>query len=199
MFSEKLATEFGEFTYLSFSTSYMPPLRHARKFPPAIQMDPKAAKIPDAFIGIRTIAGGSPRLVVRMNMPENFRCPVPTISPCFCDSDSFAARGLFPVRDFRHRICGLAPNQLILPILQKANLNRILKATPAQIDVPDAERYSAHCFRRCAAMEMINCGSMMAFCMETVGWSPAAFRSYLQRLKDEEAALRNIPSSITPG
>lgn len=67
--------------------------------------------------------------------------------PCFCCSAHFAPNGLCPVHDFWPLASVISPSEFATPALQGQNLNRILKALLAKLDIEGAVRYSTHCFR----------------------------------------------------
>ena len=200
VFAETLATDVGNFMYLSFLYVLRGPFEAipARRAPLALPRDTKVPRAPMTSYAIAP-SQTAPRFIPKLNKRKHHRGPAPPLTPCFFGPDSFDANGIFPVRDIRPLICGRAPNLMALPIAQKDNLSRNLKAMISRAGVPDEERFATHCFRRGLNMEMLKCGAALSVIMKTAGWPSAALGAYLLFLQAEEAGLRNIMSSIIAG
>ena len=194
MTAETLGADFGKFMYLSFLFALRGPSEAlpAQRSPLTTRLDSKILQAENALIGLRKLSDGSTRLILKLNKRKNFRGSVPLMRPCFCGSGHFVSNGLCPVRDFWPLVISLPPRSWIMPSLQKPNLNRILKATLSNLNVEEASRYSAHCFRRGAAMELLNLGTTLAAIMKTAGRNSAAFRAYLQFRLAEESDMKAV-------
>ena len=196
--AETLSTDFGKFMYLSFLFVLRGPSEAlpAQRAPLTTKLDSKILQAEKALLGLRKLADGSIRLILKLNKRKNFRGSVPLMRPCFCGSQHFVSNGLCPVHDFWPLVAHLAPKAFIMPSLQKSNLNRILKAILTKLNVEEAARYSTHCFRRGAAMELLNLGTTLAVIMKTAGWNSAAFRAYLQFHLAEESDMKAVLMQI---
>ena len=196
--AETLSTDFGKFMYLSFIFVLRGPSEAlpAKRAPLDMRLDTKAIQADKALVGLRKLTDGSLRLILKLNKRKNFRGSVPLMRPCFCGSSHFVSNGLCPVHDFWPLISGITPREFVMPTLQSSNLNRILKALLTKLDVEDAVRYSTHCFRRGAAMELLNLGTTLAVIMKTAGWNSAAFRAYLQFHLAEESDMKAVLTQI---
>ena len=182
MTAETLRADFGKFMYLSFLFALRGPSEAipAQRAPLTTRLGSKILQAEKPLIGLRKLSDGSIRLILKLNKRKNLRLSVPLMRPCLCGSEHFVPNGLCPVRDFWLLVAHLPPKSWIMPSLQKSNLNRILKAILWKLNLEEASRYSTHCFRRGAAMELLNLGTTLAVIMKTAGWNSAAFRAYLQ-------------------
>lgn len=82
---ETLASELGAPIYLStlFVLRGPPGAILVRRDPLAIKLDDKAPETPKALLGIRTLADGSPRIVLNLENRKNPRRYSPLTSPFF--------------------------------------------------------------------------------------------------------------------
>ena len=113
--------------------------------------------------------------------------------PCFCDADDLGGKGICPIHDFWPAVCKNSLwNEPLFPALRSKNINRILKGMLRSMNIPEADSYSTHAFRRGASMELKNSGSNLAQILKTVGWNSSAFRAYLSFVEDEEVNIRSI-------
>ena len=120
--------------------------------------------------------------------------------PCSCAGSVIGGSGLCPIHDFWPALkrstaihCALFPNLL------KRNMNRVLKASLASIDIPDAELYTLKGFRRGCLMEIKRSGSTLAVILGAGGWRAAGFKAYLSLQEDEEANIRALLVDIDRG
>ena len=101
-----------------------------------------------AVIGLREFQGEQ-RIVLKLAKRKNTRNAFIATRPCFCTSNAVLPKHNCPIRRFWKAVLGhTEPGALLSPSLQGENFSRILRAVLAKLGVPDAERYSRHCFRR---------------------------------------------------
>ena len=113
--------------------------------------------------------------------------------PCFCASGGLFPRSLCPVHILWESILQTtSPGDLLFPALINANINRILKAAFTRAGVVDGPRFSAHCFRRGAANELLRSGPSLATIMKAGGWTSGGYRVYLDLHAEEERHIRTI-------
>ena len=112
--------------------------------------------------------------------------------PCCCDSEHFAPNGIFSAHDIWPLVSAVAPRDFIMPSIQGSNLDRIPNALLARLKVEDELRYSTHCFRRGASMELLNVGDTLSVIVKTDGWNSPAIRPYQQFRLSEESDMRAV-------
>ena len=145
-----------------------------------------------ASIGLRDFHGQQ-RLVIKLARRKNARSGFTAFRPCFCEENSLLPKHNCPIHMFWVSILDrAAPGDMLFPALRNKNINRVLRAAFNNIGVPDAEKFSSHCFRRGAATAILNSGSTLSEIMRTAGWSSKAFRIYLDIQKAEEASTKAV-------
>ena len=128
--AETLSTDFGKFTYLSFLFVLRGPSEAlpAQRAPLTTKLDSQIPHAEKALLGLRKLAGGPIRLILKLGKMKNFRGSAPLMRPCFCGSEYSAPNWISPVRDIWPLVAALPPNPRLTPSLQGSNPNRILKA-----------------------------------------------------------------------
>ena len=115
-----------------------------------------------SLIGICDV-NGEQRLVLKLARRKNQRYGSSITRPCFCNGSILVPSGFCPI----HNIWPIIRERtelhgLLFPSLQRANINRILKASLRNAGFPDYHRYSMYCFRRGCLMEMKNSNSAVS-------------------------------------
>ena len=191
---ETLSSDFGLLGYLSFLfllrvQSECLPIRRAEIM---VDLFDRAPAAYPALIGLRII-GNEQRLILKLARRKNQRYGSILMRPCFCSGGILVPRQLCPVHVIWPLICQRTePSGLLFPSLQRANLNRILKASLRAAGFPMAERYTMYCFRRGCLMEMKKSNATVAQIMRTAGWRTAQFKVYLDLHDDEERVIRSL-------
>ena len=78
----------------------------------------------------------------------------------------------------------ILPGAEIFPKYAKSNINRIIKAVFAKLDVADSDRFNSKCFRRGCSNAMKDADSTLGQIMRADGRSAAGYRSYLLLQRD---------------
>ena len=197
---ETLQSEFGRLGFLAFLfllrlQSEALPMRRAFASDPLLPNTPPSGK---AVLGLVTIKGEE-RLVLKLS---SRKCTAQTsvlMRPCFCDGGGLFPRSLCPIHALWASVLrSTAPGDLLFPSLAKANINRILKAVLTKAGVVDGSRFSAHCFRRGAANELLRSGSSLATIMKAGGWTSGGYKVYLDLHAEEERQIHTIFQRSSP-
>ena len=195
--AETLSSEIGRLFYLAYLfllrvPSEGLPIRRASIGDIIVTKSPQSEK---ALMGIRFI-GRSPRLILKLKKRKLNKTGAIMMRPCFCDGEGLVPAGLCPIHDFWPIVQrSFLPGEQLFPALQGKNLNRILKAIMARLNVEFAEKYSTKAFRRGAAMDIMASGSTLAQIMRSAGWHSQAFRAYLTFQMEEECNMKAIFAS----
>ena len=116
------------------------------------------------------------RLASRKNLPAG--CILRR--PCFCTLTKVAAHALCPVHFFwpaARRRC--QSGELLFPSITRRDVNDILREVLKKLELPYAERYSSHGFRRGAASELQSTGSQWSTVATIGDWRSLAFKGYV--------------------
>ena len=137
---------------------------------------------------------GYPFLVAKLSSRKNLTCGVITKRPCFCGLGADAARLVCPAHPLWPAVMGRAPCGQPLPkAVNRRNFNRALKAIFARMQVPRADRYSSHAFRRGSAQEMIETGSPLTVVASAGMWrSNALVKNYIDMAATVESNIRRL-------
>ena len=151
-----------------------------------------------AVIGLREFHGEQ-RLVIKLAKRKNTRDAFSATRPCFCGDNFLLPRHNCPIHRFwKAVIATVAPGAPLFPNLQGKNFSRILRAVLGKLEIPDAEKYSSHCFRRGAAAAILNSGSTLSEIMRTGGWASSSFKVYLDLHRSEELAMKDVLKGNSP-
>ena len=106
---------------------------------------------------------------------------------------SNAAANLFPVRVFwaavRRRV---APGKLLFRQVNRCNVNRVLKAVMAKLQVPHAALFTSHACRRGATQDLKESGSPWDVAASAGLWNSPSFRGYLDMSRDVEVGVARL-------
>ena len=106
---------------------------------------------------------------------------------------------MWPIRVFWEGVLTAAqPGDVLFPSLIRSNINRILKATLRRAGVSGGGRYSAHCFRRGAADELLRPGPSLATITKAGGWTSGGYKVYLDLHAEEGNQIRTISQRPPP-
>ena len=144
------------------------------------------------MIGLASIRGEE-RLALKLPSRKCTAAASVLMRPCLCASGGLFPSSLCPV----HILWGCilrttSPWDLLFPALTNANINRILKAAFTRAGAVGGQRFSAHCFRRGAANELLRSGPSLAAIMKAGGWTSGGYRVYLDLHAEEERHIRTI-------
>ena len=198
---EGLDSEEGKLFYVSFVfllrvQSEAIPMRRASNSDRILDKSPVEFK---SVIGIRDI-GGEDRLVLKLKTRKNQKHSSVIMRPCSCGGSVIGGSGLCPIHDFWPAVRrASAVHSPLFPTLLKRNMNRVLKASLASINIPDAELYTLKGFRRGCLMVIKRSGSTLAVILGSGGWRAAGFRAYLSLQEDEEANIKALLFNIERG
>ena len=119
-------------------------------------------------------------LILRLASRKNLPAGCILRRPCFCALAKVAAHALCPVNFFwpaARRRC--QSGELLSPTITRRNANDILRAILKKLELPYAERYSSHGFRRGAASELQSTGSQWSTVATIGDWRSLAFKGYV--------------------
>ena len=194
---ETLASEFGRLCYLAYVfilrlPSEALPVVRASLTNELLNRTPLPDGAP-ALIGSRFPLDGSERIVLKPRSRKATRGGAILMRPCFCDADDLGGKGICPIHDRWHAVCSSTMwGEPLFPFHCSKNINRILKGMLRSLNIPEADSYSTHAFRRGASMELKGSGPTLAQVLKTVGWNSASFRAYLSFVEDEGVNIRSI-------
>ena len=132
-----------------------------------------------AVLGIR---GAPPNesLILRLASRKNLPAGCILRRPCFCTLSKVLAHALCPVHFFWPAVRRRCPSgELLFPSITRRNVNEILRAILKKIELPYAERFSSHAFRRGAASELQSSGSQWSTVATLGDWRSLAFKGYV--------------------
>ena len=107
-----------------------------------------------AQIGIRGMLGRE-CLVIRFGRRKNLPNGGILHRPCFCKLAATSAKRLCPIHSIWPAIASRVKcGELLFPGYSTQNVNTAIKAVLAKLDIPYAESYTSHGFRRGAAQDL---------------------------------------------
>ena len=198
--AETWASEFARICFVTFLfmlrlPSESLPLRRALPTDRLLSKEPLSSP---AIIGLREF-NGDQRLIIKLARRKNARHGFSATRPCFCGDNFLLPKHNCPIHRFwKAVIAHTEPGELLFPSLQGKKFSRILRAILAKLAVPEAEKYSSHCFRRGAATAILNSGSTLSEIMRTGGWASSAFKVYLDMHRSEELAMKDVLAGNSP-
>ena len=137
-----------------------------------------------ALIGIRGPAGHE-CLVIRFSRRKNLPNGCILSRPCFCKLEARSARRLCPVHAIWPAIAArVRCGEMLFPGYTTQNVNTTIKAVLAKLDIPQAELYTSHGFRRGAAQELKERGCQWPIVASLGEWRSLAFMGYIDIAKD---------------
>ena len=179
--SEPKGSELPQLAYLAFLFAFrFPPeallLQRARKNDEVNLFTPQGEKDLIAF----RVIDGEEVLIVKLAWRKHMPGGCIMMRPCFCAHNTPRARGLCPIHWLwpwvrNHRQSG----QFLFQRIDANNVNRYIRRSLANLNVPAAERYSSHGFRRGAAQELKESGAQWPIVAEVGKWNGLSFRPYV--------------------
>ena len=98
----------------------------------------------------------------------------------FCPLTKVAARALSPVHFSWHAVRRrFRSGELPCPSITRRNVNNVLRDILKKLEIPHAERYSSHGFRRCEASELQTTGSQWSTVAALGDWRSLACKGYV--------------------
>ena len=127
------------------------------------------------LIGLRGMMGNE-CLVIRFERRKNLPNGCILSRPCFCKLASPTARKLCPAHSIWPAIAARVKcGELLFPGFSAQNVNRAIKAVFAKLNVPFAESYTTHGYRRGATQELKEKGSQWPIIASIGEWRSLAF------------------------
>ena len=137
-----------------------------------------------ALIGLRGLLGHE-CLVIRFERRKNHPNGCILSRPCFCQLSAPSARRLCPAHAFWPAIAARAKcGQKLFPGFTSQNVNTTIKAVLTKLDIPYAESYTSHGYRRGAAQELKERGCQWPIIASIGEWRGLAFMGYIDISKD---------------
>ena len=145
-----------------------------------------------ARIGVR-ISNSVNILVAKFSYRKNIPSGCILRRPCICAPKTSAPHPFCPVHILWHHIRRTTlPGEHLFPELTQRNFNPTLKKTFAKASIPDAERFSSHCFRRGATQALKNCEATPRTLVGSGVWNSKAVLGYVDLTQDESAELSTL-------
>ena len=163
---------------------YSPYACHRKPFPirRAFTNDCLSDFIPQKSKALVAVRGTPPSesLILRLASRKHLPAGCLLRPPCFCALAKVTAHAMCPVHFFWpevRRRC--RSGDLLIPTTTRRNVNTILRAILKKLELPHAERYSSHGFRRGAASELHPTGPQWSTVATIGDWRSLAFKGYV--------------------
>ena len=143
---------------------------------------------PKALIGVREMRGAQ-LLVIKFRFRKNLPGGCILRRPCIC-TPKRPVQLMCPIHViWEHIRLAVRPGDPIFPKLSARNFNPTLKRVFSRAKIPDAGRFSSHCFRRGATQAIKNGSSSATVLAGSGAWNSRAVLGYVDLTQDESAEI----------
>ena len=146
----------------------------------------------EAFVGSRAFQGAD-FLAVRLAYRKNLGVGAILKRPFFCGLQTPKAISTCPDHSLWPAIkARLHPGSCLFSPINRRNFNRVLKSILAKLQVPQADRYSPHAFRRGSAQELNETGAPLPVIASAGAWRSNAVRGYIDLASNVESNVKQL-------